>query len=578
MSSVSGANNEQSGSRYSKPRGPYTARGQSCSNCRRRKIKCDGKRPVCSQCLRSPGSSAEHMVCEYASANRSEIHALEANIRVLQNRIRELEVVQEADDAGVKLHQPYAELPTPAHPSDNEPYAEALSGQLAQTVDETMYQPLLEIFLRYARELGFFLHIPRFRESLLLPRGSLGRPSEGLLRTMFLVGFHLSGLNEAQQQEQALLSRALVDAASILSSSHRDRVVQAIQAEVLLAGYFFCTGRILEGKYHLHAALSITIAAKLHKLRSQNADPGFPELASSAIFGDISQLDFPLDQIAEGERINAFWTTFTMSNCWAVAADSPQNFIVESFGPTVDTPWPLDMVAYEQGLLPFNLLGRETVTRFLERRSSFTIGENSLIAMYAKSSILLVRAAGLSAIHRTDMWQQRAEVFAVEFAALDDLLSSFNSSLIPLSQIDSSSEDFSFAFATHLTTKVAIITLHSKLRENSAESSEKALSAAEACADSIAGSISSESPTLANPLLSALWMTVGQVLIEEIRRDGAERRFRESIGIPPRADTLNTKLQQVLTVMRYTPAHSPLNDYMFSQLQELYRGTDQAPR
>ncbi|KAJ3782771.1 hypothetical protein GGU10DRAFT_362771 [Lentinula aff. detonsa] len=158
MSSVSGANNEQSGSRYSKPRGPYTARGQSCSNCRRRKIKCDGKRPVCSQCLRSPGSSAEHMVCEYAAANRSEIHALEANIRVLQNRIQ---------------------LPTPTHPSDNEPYAEALSGQ--QTVDETMYQPLLEIFLRYARELGFFLHIPRFRDSLLLPKSSLGRPSEGFV-------------------------------------------------------------------------------------------------------------------------------------------------------------------------------------------------------------------------------------------------------------------------------------------------------------------------------------------------------------------------------------------------------------
>lgn len=208
----------------------------------------------------------------------------------------------------------------------------------------------LDIFLRYSTELGFFLHIPRFRHSMSLPKGSPERPSEGLISTVYLLGFHLSGLNvgDAQQREQAYLSRALLDVANILSSPHRDRTVHAIQAEILLAGHFFSTGRILEGKYHLHAALSITIAAKLHKIRSQNTDPGFPGMSSSDIFGNISQLDVPLDQIAEGERINAFWTTFTMSNCWAVAADSPQNFLVESFGPTVDTPWPLDMGGYEQ--------------------------------------------------------------------------------------------------------------------------------------------------------------------------------------------------------------------------------------
>ncbi|KAJ3709565.1 hypothetical protein C8R42DRAFT_617666, partial [Lentinula raphanica] len=317
-----------------------------------------------------------------------------------------------------------------------------------------MSQPLLDIFLRYARELGFFLHIPRFRDSILLPQNHPERPSEGLLSTIYLVGFHLSGLNETHQQEQALLSRALADVSNILSSSNRDRVLQSIQAEVLLAEYFFCTGRILEGKYHLHAALSITIAANLHKLRStHDAVSGFPGVAPATMYGDISQMGPPLDQINEGERINAFWTTFTMSNCWAVAADSPQNFIVESFGPTIDTPWPLAMAAYEQGLLPFGLRGRETVTRFLEQPSSSTPGDNSSIAMYAKSSILLVRAASLSAMHRADMWQQQAETYSARFTALNNLLTSFDSNLTPLSQINPLSEDYSFAFVTHLTTK-----------------------------------------------------------------------------------------------------------------------------
>ncbi|KAJ4491665.1 hypothetical protein C8R41DRAFT_372633 [Lentinula lateritia] len=571
MSSVSSVSNEQSASRSSKPRGPYTARGQSCSNCRRRKIKCDGKRPTCSPCMRSSGPT-EQMVCEYTATNRSEIQALEANIKVLQNRIRELEVVQETDDAGVTLYQPYAASSAPAPLSEGEFHTGVSGGQL-QEIDENMTQPFLDIFLRYSTELGFFLHIPRFRHSMSLPKGSPERPSEGLISTVYLLGFHLSGLNvgDAQQREQAYLSRALLDVANILSSPHRDRTVHAIQAEILLAGHFFSTGRILEGKYHLHAALSITIAAKLHKIRSQNTDPGFPGMSSSDIFGNISQLDVPLDQIAEGERINAFWTTFTMSNCWAVAADSPQNFLVESFGPTVDTPWPLDMGGYEQGLLPFKILGRETVTRFLEQHSTFTLGDNSFISMYAKSSILLVRAATLSAIYRTDMWQQRAEIFSVQFTALDNLLSSFNSSLIPLSQNAHSSEYFSFAFVTHLTTKVAIITLHSKLRDISSESAEKVLSAAEACTDMIAGNISSDSTAHANPLLPSLWMTIGQVLIEELRRLRSEHQFRGVARAPGREEAIDVKLQQVLTTMRHTPAHSPLNDYMFSKLQEAYR-------
>lgn len=159
----------------------------------------------------------------------------------------------------------------------------------------------------------------------------------------------------------------------------------------------------------------------------------------------------------------------------------------------------------------------------------------------------------------SDMWQQRAEIFSVQFTALDNLLSSFNSSLIPLSQNAHSSEYFSFAFVTHLTTKVAIITLHSKLRDISSESAEKVLSAAEACTDMIAGNISSDSTAHANPLLPSLWMTIGQVLIEELRRLRSEHQFRGVARAPGREEAIDVKLQQVLTTMRHTPAHSPLN-------------------
>lgn len=35
------------------------------------------------------------------------MQALEANIKILQTRIRELELVQDDDDVGIMLHQPY---------------------------------------------------------------------------------------------------------------------------------------------------------------------------------------------------------------------------------------------------------------------------------------------------------------------------------------------------------------------------------------------------------------------------------------------------------------------------------------
>ncbi|KIK66363.1 hypothetical protein GYMLUDRAFT_257723 [Collybiopsis luxurians FD-317 M1] len=572
MSAIGGTGKSVS-PKSSKTRGPYTARGQSCTNCRKRKIKCDGNKPECSQCMRSDSRAA----CEYrdTASSESEVQALEANIKILQAKIRELEAAQEVGVNEVKLHQPYASLP-PQDPADDSGgevrvgvYMDALDWTRLPQGDEhdIMFQPLLEIFLRYTRELGFFLNVQRFRESLLLPTGAPGRPSEGLLSSISLLGFHLSGLSaaEPEEREHGYLSRALTHVANTLSSTHPDRILQTLQAEILLSMYFFRSARLLEGKYHLHAALSIAFAARLHKLRSPRTDLTVLPMTSSSILETITQLDAPSDQVAEGERINGFWTIFATSNCWAAAADIPQDIMLESLGSTVDTPWPLDMPLYEQGFFSSGVVGQDTVSRFLNQEPpSPSPGDASWMAMYVKSSILIVRAATLAAAYRPDA----ANAFAAQVATLDGLLTSFKSNLPSFNDVGPSSEGFLFLYAAHLISNVACITLNRRFKDSFIDSAQKVLSAAE---DSV--NLLSEQADLAsahvNPIFAPLWMNVGQVLIQEFGRLRAQYPQWTS---GEREKDLIEKIHRVFAYLRNVPVKSPLNDYMLSKLEEIYQG------
>lgn len=129
-----------------------------------------------------------------------------------------------------------------------------------------------------------------------------------------------------------------------------------MQAEVLIAYYFFRTGRCLEAKYHASGAATIALACGLHTLRSSNQTSPSP---ISVAPNQISSLPQPRDTVEEGERINGFWTVFMLCKNLAVAVEAPENVcgIFEAPGVPIDTPWPLDMESYKevstrQSLLP----------------------------------------------------------------------------------------------------------------------------------------------------------------------------------------------------------------------------------
>ncbi|KAH7875857.1 uncharacterized protein C8R40DRAFT_1169985 [Lentinula edodes] len=598
--------------------------------------KCDGVKPTCSQCIRLPPSELEDQLCEYSDPKlrRTEEQVLKETIKTLEARIRELEI--SSDASVVKLHSPYQ-----VQKSNSE-------GFLNPPEDENILSPqLLEAFFRHATDLNFFLHTPRFRRAVLLPVDSPGRPCQGLISVVLLLGFSLSEryilkpeeshshnniLNDGvfasasvSSQEALYLSRAQIDVAGILSSSHPDRIVHGIQAELLLSTYLFRSGRILEGKYHLSAATSIAFGAKLHKIRSLNRDKDILTSAalpwvvcltsSTSKFENRLNVDsakdpeplFPhsVDPISEGERINAFWTVITMSNCWALAADSSPNPTLERYVEDIDTPWPMDIEDYEKNLSP-DYLDSATVLKLLRgHQPGSTAGKGySKLALYAQASIFLSRAASVALAYHPNMQSLPATEFATSFIELDSVIDHFKTTLkLPIS--NDSNE--SILFTTHMIAHLATILLHSKIATmaptldsslnsfplEASESGQKRLDAAVAIAElsrkqwslkrssDFETSINFADPN-PNPFLGSLWLAVGQVLIEEIslvRVLSNGTGFSLNVELDSdenspseREAELMDKLECVFESAQMSRVyHSPLADYLFNKLQKIHR-------
>ncbi|KAJ3886137.1 Zn(2)-Cys(6) binuclear cluster domain-containing protein [Lentinula edodes] len=577
--------------------------------------KCDGVKPTCSQCIKLPPSELEDQLCEYSDPKlrRTEEQVLKETIKTLEARIRELQI--SSDASVVKLHSPYQ-----VQKSNSE-------GFLNPPQDGNVLSPqLLEAFLRHATDLNFFLHTPRFRRAVLLPVDSPGRPCQGLISVVFLLGFSLSEryilkpevshslnniLNDGvfasasvSSQEALYLSRAQIDVAGILSSSHPDRIVHGIQAELLLSTYLFRSGRILEGKYHLSAATSIAFGAKLHKIRSLNGDRDILTSAalpwvvcltsSTSEFENRLNVDsakdpeplFPhsVDPISEGERINAFWTVITMSNCWALAADSSPNPILERYMEDIDTPWPMDIEDYEK-CYRFEIITRPPTWQYRGERVLETCTVCTGLNFSVPSSF---SRFGISS----------------HFIELDSVIDHFKTTLkLPIS--NDSNE--SILFTTHMIAHLATILLHSKIATmaptldsslnsfplEASESGQKRLNAAVSIAEfskkrwSLKRNSGFETSTKIadpnpNPFLGSLWLAVGQVLIEEVNlvrvlSNGTAFTLNVELDSDENSPSereaeLMDKLECVFESAQMSRVYySPLADYLFNKLQKIHR-------
>jgi hypothetical protein len=128
-----------------------------------------------------------------------------------------------------------------------------------------------------------------------------------------------------------------------------------IQAQVLLATYFFRNNCLLQAEVCANGAAILALECKLHEIRSSRV--------SNSVLLDVV---LPIDAIEEGERIRGFWAVAFLHTSLGLTFGSHRAFcLLDSPGADIDTPWPLEIADYEEGVFPPEYLGQESIRHLL---------------------------------------------------------------------------------------------------------------------------------------------------------------------------------------------------------------------
>ncbi|GBE87925.1 hypothetical protein SCP_1201510 [Sparassis crispa] len=557
-------------------------RGSACLSCRRRKLRCDGLRPKCTPCIR--GNREED--CEYTDGSaRSAIQLLEDEIARLEARIYELEH-PDSVTAPIILHDPRAVVES--QPQSSAANSEQFGGLVSHssTVQTVVAEPTLQMiqalvgnFKPYASQIGFFLHELRFLEALYEadPGTKTAILPPALLNVIYLWGVRLSTNNSLAGYESVFLSRASQGTSAALASVPTYRLMHVIQAEVLLATYFFATGRLLEGRYHCSAAVALALSGRLNQIRGVVDHMSHVHTAHGI---DI-QLPPPTDAVEEGERVNAFWTVYLLDKSWTVPLGSPSHI---NGGADLNIPWPLEMENYEEGGFAPNILGVRTIESFLNNTPSSSGSGTSSLALHAKAAALYERATRLSSHWSPTM--ANAEEFFANVALLDSVIDHFTASLRPI-EAATSPHVARDLLVTHSLARAATIQLYARLSEAATgPRGTKKLIAAKASA-ALLNNINLNHSVYINPILAMIWTTVCRVLIEELSRlrPGWTSSLllvgNESASADPLQNMLaaqaqlNDALENIFRAMSVFSRTSPV---MASQLTKIRQKLEEATR
>ncbi|KAJ6624151.1 hypothetical protein B0H10DRAFT_1908605 [Mycena sp. CBHHK59/15] len=526
--------------------------GQACFNCRRRKMRCDGSRPICGQCSRANRPDD----CEYTDGQRrARAQILQESINRVESRIYELEHPHQAKPE-VLLRQPYKPsseggfireiTPQPSRPQE--------SWAMAEEPPINLVEKLIDTFLPYSSEFGFFLNATRLRQSALMPypMGHHPRPSPALLTTIYLWGLRLSNLPHLMSQEPVFLSRALKLTAQALSGIHPQKVMHTLQAEVLLSYFFFASGRFLEGKYHTAAAISLGLSSGLNLIRSAYASSHGP-------------LPPPRDAVEEGERIHACWIGLILDKSWSVALGEDPNMEHRDDNECVlDTPWPLEMEDYEKGRLSPTACYSHTFQKFITGSPTSDVGM-STIAMLAKGTLLWQRADALMRSWKPYMSRDQTSAFLSAFSALDKLIDNLRAALIPPHRISHPTPAMTRTLVVaHSIAHAAMIQLHAvPAQRGDAAAKHNRLLAARAVLDIVAA-IPLQHFAYINPIMGTVWLAACQTVVDEMRTLKALRTTwpgEEEAG-------LTALLSRAMTAITTFSATCPLLKYQISVIQQ----------
>ncbi|KAG1725281.1 uncharacterized protein EDB91DRAFT_96957 [Suillus paluster] len=563
---------------------PTLQRGKACLRCRKRKMRCDGSKPACQQCVRAKQPDG----CQYDDGKgKTRTQLLREHIERLEQRIRELED-PEYTSPSVTLHDPH-------HHRRSESSSSSLTGSPASTgfsISQSSFpsasnspqtswiqgipspsptpftdiiyheepqptielaQTLVDIFSTHCRQSLLGLHMGRLRESFTRPLMEQHHPV--LTNAIFLWACYISRPGPLSQHESHYLNRTLDSLSDALQ--YQNRLLDVIQASCLLSVYFLSNGRALEGSYHANAAASLAIQCGLHGAMMNHSS--FETTASISPF----KLDPPKDAIEQGERILTFWQVFILDRCWSVVLQKPVTIPHGSDGyASIMIPWPQDMEEYAAGQID-DLHSFHTVRSFFERQVTNVRGGFSSVALRVKASALFERAH-----HLASTWDQplaMSSAFTDDFQTLEHTIARFIPTLIPVHQLDATVPDEKHAYvATHTLAHAAMIHLYYPFGAEDPVSYEKCLRAAR-CVVSIVKHIADSDYEFLDPIIGPCWTCAVDTLIRELN-------IIESSWPLVSSSDIRNEIGTMLYAMNNLSARFPLLGYSVAKVQKRLSG------
>lgn len=564
-------------------------------NCRFLKIKCDGAKPICGPCKLHPRDDE----CEYADGpGRSRTKVLEDTVSRLEARLLELEN-PEASTPSVLLHDPYrgysqrlstsppvhipetslvfgqlspfsptsttSSLPSGSSGSSTSPIRLPVSMPFAGYEEPSLpaLQTSIDTFIPHAQQFGFFLHISTFRQSALLafPLGHPSRPTPGLLHAVHLMGVHFSQPESQQGQESALLMKAVQHVSTDLLGAHPNKVIQTLQAQILLAYYFFRVAAILEAKVHTSAAVSLALGSGLHRIRSSSISAP----STIAIIQDQPYaLPPPASGLQEAERISAFWSVLMLHKFVTVSLENPANVCgaLEAPGMQIDTPWPVNLDTFEEGMFSPEFQTESTVRTFLNGYLGDIGGSCSSLEMAAKAAILFHRSAHVSGQWKPNLEPRERAAYEAAARSMNMLIDLFRKQLPPVPEFNTQDPDLRMNILTHALIDAAAIKLHWLFAYAWSTSRQICLAAAK---NLVSYKLNLQELGHFNPIMGNLWMTACHVFIDEISRVRHNKELYPGVE-----DELMDSYRNGLNVMSLFAQEGKLMQYQLSKVHDSF--------
>ncbi|KAL1942446.1 hypothetical protein VTO73DRAFT_6048 [Trametes versicolor] len=578
-------------------------RGKACLRCRKRKMRCDGSKPACAQCIRAKKGD----VCEYDDGKgKTRTQIMREHIARLEMRVRELENPEQSAPS-MTLFDPHALSPYYSESSSSSSYdspgkltysasASPIPFPIGEQDPRSMLSPLsvttpdvdpatweslnfaglstvhgvnsyngmeappldhilLEIFIPHRQQCGLDIHVGRLRDSLNLPPAEQRHPV--LMNAIYLWACYLSRPGSLSQYEQLYLSRTMASLGDAMQLS--SRVVDLIQACCLLSLYYLSNGRFLEGSYYSAAASTLAVQCRLHQIGVA------PQSMNMDIWDATFDLPPPQDNIERGERITTFWQVYNLDRCWSVVLRRPAT-LPDSDHPlaSITTPWPQRIEDYENEDLDVGG-GSPTIRGFfVQQGQSSTLSGFSTVALRVKASALFEGANRLSS-----SWSPRSLAsgsFSENFTAFEHSIMRFTTTLLPLHQVGGAIPDDKYALIViHSLAHASMIRLHAPFMRDDGVSREKSLRAARSLIH-VTKLVTDADFEFLDPVIGSCWASAAKVLENELTR------LQSSWPDPLNTMEVRADLEALLFVMTKLGAKFPLVAYHSAKVQSCLDG------